>query len=620
MVQQLESSNQIRIPLYAQADNKINNARAGFVDSYGGHDQHLVNMFPVPVKDPLRPDSTQWSLVSRTGLNNVLAGTWSTALAAPTTTQVVAACSFARLAGKVVVCYKNAANNDLSFYEMDTGTGNYTLIGNSAVAPNLGKLLAGTTYGANSNVWLSEISVNETAYLGIVIDNGTTSWGAYVASSGGSFGGQNIVEITDTDFAPKQPTPKRIVGPMVWMNNYVFVVDTDGFVWNSDSDSITSWNSLNFIESSSIPDKAVRLVRYKHHLVVFSASSIEFLNDEGNTTSPLQRTNQAYVNFGAMNTNAIISVDDTLFWIARSVDGTVGLWRMEGYTPTKVTGPYDSSFLRNGFTSCNLQIVTMSGLRHLITNIIVDSTAGYIPAASDYYAPSNSVLQGVLCYCIDTGAWWVLAHEDLTNVGEEILVVNDVYRNIQLLWNSSPYGLSAHSLAYSSDLLDSSTGYDKFRVNVSSSYSYFRIPHAVFTTAYDFGTSNKKTIYKMSMVGDVIFNNGLSDFGDPFYEQNPPIAVPNSREDMEIFLCYTHNEFAGLNPIEWKIREFVYEFPDELAATEAVSGDAYPITSLRRLRINNLGYGRWWKFAFFGNFWVPVRLDALELDVRRGVH
>ena len=411
-----------------------------------------------------------------------------------------------------------------------------------------------------------------------------------------------------------------MVGPAVQLNSYVFVLGSDNKIYNCDLDvngdaDISSWDTDGNVEVTSQPDGVLRIIRYKHHIVAMGTSSIEFFNFDPSTVapdSPLTPTDQAYIGFGVLGTNSVVSVDDTLYWVSASKDASLGLWRLEGYTPVLVSDNYHNAFLQQSYGDINLYVMQMHGTRHLLTNLQVRHNIGYLPY-DDTYAPDNSDLSGTLCYNIDSKAWWLWAFESDT-ISPEIIPVRNVSNNFQLVWVAdSTYGHFPCLGTPDNEMSRLYAGYDCFREQDSATLHYFRIPMAVFSNVYDFETTNRKTISRMKVVGDVLFNTSNDQF---------------ELEDTDLYLCYTWNDYAWLNPTEWDIRNIDVRFADSYGPVppyESVSEGgatvgAYPHTQLQELVIHNLGHSRKWKFAILGNLWYPIRWEAIELTIRKGSH
>lgn len=609
-----ETTETVRIPLYLAEEQRIHSARniAGS-EYYGGMDQSLVNCFPVLYKDPLRPDQPSTKLVSRLGFTAVEdAVDISAVVNDPDTVEVRAALSFSSLIDVAVVAYFDHSNSHIYIVQ-------HRPVANTCVR------IADITpsgYTGTIQVFLTELTISNTPNLGVVLSGtgiGDKSQGFYNAINTTTkiFDGTGWTEITDTDFPPKQTPARKITGPMVQMDGYTFVLTEDGAIYNSTLNSISTWETDGFVNAASRPDRGVTLVRYKHHLMAFGDSTIEFFNNEGIAppASPLERTNQAFLSLGAIGPKAVINIDDTIYWLAKSATGAIGLWKLDGYTPVLVTQPYHSYVTQTFGADPNLQVLTMHGMRHLITNIVYNHQIGWLPSStSGDITPDNGTLKGYLTYCIDTNAWWLMSFE-LSGVYGQVhtsrtnpstgggLQRTYIWFGIGARDNvSDNYGAHPVYVEDRSELSPTAVSYDVFRDGNATALLYWRIPVGIFTNVLDFGQEKRKFIRNVRLIGDQIeWLTGTTP-------STPYDAF--SAEAFRLYFAYTKSENARSNPSEWVIR---YTDVPAIADTDNYLNE-------KRYYWNQLGTGRHWKFALLISTWVPLRFEALEVTVSQGIH
>jgi Phage stabilisation protein len=596
-----ETTETIRIPFGAEQNQRVQTSR-GFSRNYGSHDQSFVNCYPIASKDPFRSDTTKWELVSRYGINNPSTGTISHAFTNESTTYLVTATALTQLPYLTLLGFYDSTSQDVLIYEYDNSDGNLYKVA----------IITGTF--VSPNVYITELDIGGTCGIQVHVQDDTQSeaWGT-ISAAGTFASAAGWTQITDVDF-PSEKANTLVVGPAVQLNSYVFVLGSDNKIYNCSLDvngdaDITTWDTDGNVEVTSQPDGVLRIVRYKHHIVAMGTSSIEFFNFDPSTVapeSPLTSTDQAYIGFGVLGTNSVVSVDDTLYWVSASKDASLGLWRLEGYTPVLVSDNYHNAFLQQSYGDINLYVMQMHGTRHLITNIQTSHNVGYVPW-DDTYAPENTYLNGILCYNIDSKAWWLWAFEANDLAGSEIIPVRNVSNNYQLVWvANTTYGHFPCRGTPDNEMARSFAGYDSLRVQDSNTINHFRIPIAFFSNVYDFETSNRKTISRMKIIGDVLHDNNPSYGGNPIF----------ITETLSIYPTWTWNDYAWINPVEWNYVELPWTWPDDLGS----EGAGYLYTSLPELTINNLGHARKWKFATFLNSWTPIRWDAIELTIRKGSH
>lgn len=108
---------------------------------------------------------------------------------------------------------------------------------------------------------------------------------------------EQLAKIIDTDF------PTNITGGFAEMGGWVFIMTTTGRVYNSDLNSVTSWNSSNYFPCNQVTDIGVGVVRFKENILGCGKSSIEILiNIGGASNSPL--ANKSTINIGVGPTSA----------------------------------------------------------------------------------------------------------------------------------------------------------------------------------------------------------------------------------------------------------------------------------------------------------------------------
>lgn len=142
----------------------------------------------------------------------------------------------------------------------------------------------------------------------------------------------NVVQITDPDFPPNQFPARQLAGGGAWLNNTLFVLDTEGTVWNSDDDDPSSWNGLGFIPASKEEDGGLYLAPHKGGLAVFGTRSIEFMWYAGVATgSPLRTRDDIVYHVGAYSNSACSVQGDRIYFLGSEASGTLGVYILEDY-------------------------------------------------------------------------------------------------------------------------------------------------------------------------------------------------------------------------------------------------------------------------------------------------
>lgn len=445
----------VRLPLYDPEKNRVVPAGSrGFTESIGTvqpiHDSVLVNCWAE------KDSSGEWTIVKRPGISVTRGdlndnGAGGTVLGGTATAyKVHAVLALQALPGHFValVTASTLAVTHLLYWTQD---------GHLGVA-DLGA--TGTT-----GMWieigipyLSEINIG--GYPGIAIAYNYSSGSDcfyYVSTSTTALSGGAVTEITDTDFPAKATPVVPCVGPFVQLNEHVFIMGVDGKVYNSDQGSISSWNVRGVQPASIEPDSGVGLAKYKQHLVAFGTNSMEFFEDAGLAPpgGPLQRTEQAFIKIGCVSGSLIYSIADTLYWVASGTTDTRGLYKLEQYTPVKVSTPAQNPWLGNLDVHSRLGSIFLGGCQHIYVTNMADSRAKCIVSpqlaseatftptgtATESYPPTlYDICSSLLCFNIDHQTWWWWTDENipLLNIFTASTMSQVVgYNNRQILIKSS---------------------------------------------------------------------------------------------------------------------------------------------------------------------------------------
>jgi len=414
--------------------------------SFSTYDQRFVNCFPEVTRNAVtgggkayctkRPGSTFTSRASANYAATAHSVLWT-----------------GRSTIKAVFTFLNAGTSALEIID-DGGNFNYAI-------SNVDKVYS-----------LQETSVSGAAYLTIIArktaDSLPHAW--YVDSATGT-----VTEITDVDYPSKQTPALTTVGEMVHLDGYAFVMDSKGQIWNSDLNSLANWTATNFITANLIPDAGAGLARTGNILVGFGTNSLEFFQNTGNAVgSPLTRIVGAGKRigarpYGAGDSPAIMSIGDAIYFVGTQGDsGTVGIYRVQGTTVTKISNPAVDK-LANEYES-SLGFFGIAGAIQLygMTHVLLATSTATCPA-----------------YCIETNTWWTFAPANSYTVKTCCGYAGSAYMTIS--GNSTKargvYTLGSASPVYSDD----SSAYDMI----------------IQTQLIDNGTARRKFFHSAEIIGDV---------------------------------------------------------------------------------------------------------------------
>lgn len=593
----------IRLPLYSHEEQ-----RTGYVRSTYQADQFLVNCFPVIMKDPLRDDKPVIKIQSRLGFRaDSSTDSLATGLTDYDSCYPKAILTISAITDSIIIAYVDniaGPTEVFSIVEYRPSANTFTLLGTVATT---------ATLPATSHVHLSELSLDGVPYLGVVISAravaatsvGNMSWAGYSASTSGSFGA--LTELTDAEVPNKATFNRKMVGPLTQLNDVIYVMTENGYIHGSVAASITSWVATGVTGVRSNPDRGLGLRRYKHHLVALGTDSIEFFNDEGIAAPalPIARTEQAFIKFGCSGQKACINVDDILWFTGKSSFGTIGLFRLEGYTPVEVTSSFYRRELLDQPYEIDLQAMHMHGCRHIIMNN--NATLGvYWPGANNIPTNGgNDNWNGTLVYSIDANAWWFLtfAEDNAISGGPtkiytcSMTTSSETIRryaviNMSATLDTLNYAARPFEISNQNEQSNTTGQHDTFAGNNTSTRYHYRIPVMIGTNSYDFETTARKFIRSVKIIGDKIRDYAT---GEPF--------ATFSSEGMYLGFGIDKSDDLAQNATLDIERE-----------TNIVSETGY------RYYYNNLGSGRNFKFFIWANTYVPLRLEALEIVIAQGTH
>jgi hypothetical protein len=277
----------------------------------------------------------------------------------------------------------------------------------------------------------------------------------------------------------------------------------------------------------------------------------------------------------------MINVDDVLYWISYGKSNTVGIWKLDGYTPVKISNKAIDdkivSLFNAGFANyCYINTFMCSSKKHIGVAGIGRTVMPYLADTSQLpdalLATWNlSYFQGIqVNYCVDDKTWWYLA-----------------------MSNSNPLGIQPFTLFN--------------RTNTSTYKQYFMR-----------GDSMKVWAFSISGLGVDIEDDGVTS--------EPVIAtIQLSTLDFSTERRKRINKikpiFQGLSAYPTPNQEFfalVYDKTNEITMNSlSCRGlDAYQPTF--RYYWNNFGMCRFLNLAFVDVTTDPMELKAIELDLAQG--
>ena len=345
----------LRIPLFGSLINR--NVNPSF---FSTKDQIFTNGYPEVVTNSIsgkakvtlnkRPGPT-----AGTALTGVVSGTYASCFWDSATTS------------PIVLAFANTGSTSCSVWQS-----NATKVGGDI---------------ANTSACLSLTSTSISGVgtlVGIFVDSGTSALEAWYFPEGGAW-----TQITDADFPPNLGTPEPLIGAPVHLNGRMYVMTTNGKIWNSDLNTLTNWTASAFNTAQSYPDGGRGLARHGDLIVAFGAGTIQFFQDAGLTPSPIVPIGNSVRKIGAQlpvasTANSIFTIGNTVYFIGENTEtGKTGIYRLNGY---------------------KAEIVSNAALDKIYNTAGVSILGGFIMHGMEHIHFSSH------CYCIDTNTWWRISY------------------------------------------------------------------------------------------------------------------------------------------------------------------------------------------------------------------
>jgi hypothetical protein len=602
----------IRIPLY---DTE------GFRVDQLGLDQNLVNCFAEVVRNPTTGDG-EVVVTKRNGIQHVTTIDFTTHFTGTADTQYpIANYCVTNLVDVYVCAYVDGTNIRIIQYRPQAGT--TALLGTIASISSFNHHIH-FSHGWTGDRDAPDITLTINYYIG------STNKAYTCKTTAGVFTAASIAQITNV----KSPWGAGYLtkGPIVQYNNQWYVATADGRVFNtrntlpnfsyvSEADIVTvgpnfqSWNDLaNFI-GSEFPEKYEGVILYKHHLVAYGNTSIQFFTDEGEDLSaggsPLLPTDQALIRFGVLSDRHMINVDDILYWIAYSRDNTVGLWRLDGYTPVKIsTKKQDLEFSRGFSTSydgtvlrSNIFPLLIGHKKHIgVSNVFPVYSSPYVSGDIEGVTTTDTQRQDIFetrgylsMYSLEDKTWWSIWTGQDTQVFFPVTSFGDQYGGAN---NMDPYtqyilkspgtfsggGTYSHSFLYAISTQINPVYYDTV-IDSSDPAEEHWVQCTIQTNGIEFQNLKRKRINRATIV-----------VGNAYY----PDSV-NPTNTWSIVLTYGRSNTIDISNLDTQISRKI----------------ACPNTAFRYY-VNNLGMARHLNFCITEKSPYPMSFKYIELDLAQG--
>lgn len=527
----------------------------------------------------------------------------------PSTATFVDAISMSALYNIVVAAFVNGTTAYI--VQINVTTNAVTVIGTFTVS------------GSGDFIWLSEISQASggNLYPGLAVNymNGafTASASYYAVATTGAFAATTLTAITDTNFPNKQTPALITIGKFIYKSGINYIATLDGRIYNSTSfpqNDISTWSTslgVGSINVNQYPDQCLGLERYKQHIVAFGSNSIEFFEDAGvtNSPTPLVRLDQVFIKFGTVSPKTFINIDDIIYWIGYSADNAIGLWKLDGYQPSKISNMGIDQFLLNSFsqiTNTGFSCGVMRGKKNLFitpvngSNSLLNGAGGALISIAQNNNwqgyPGFNPFYTTLALNLEDNLWWSLNGNFLT--GQTSFFILPVFNVAQtggaggelinqLVFQQPTTGPS--TIVSTVDILDdAASGFWYDTINSSQTVQYY--PTWITTNPVRFGNNKNKRIDQMVINRESYAINSTvpaavktQSFGGILFAMRQPMNLDG--------FTLTTNSPVVTPPtgLSYTVPFQTAVIPFQLPPTDA---------GFARTSFNRLGTGRAWSFTY----------------------
>jgi hypothetical protein len=176
------------------------------------------------------------------------------------------------------------------------------------------------------------------------------------------------------------------------LDGYLFVMDEDGTVYNSDIDDPTIFGATAFITSERQRDKGVYLGKHHDHLSAFGTRTIEFFYDNQNTTgSPLNRRQDISYNIGCPSGLSVWENGDITYFLGSKETGQIQIYKLQNFQITPVSADSLNSYLTQGLTQESLKVV-MEGVAAMGHDILIMTVYTLTGASPGEIVPKQTII------------------------------------------------------------------------------------------------------------------------------------------------------------------------------------------------------------------------------------
>ena len=231
-------------------------------------------------------------------------------------------------------------HDQVTGYSMDS-TGTVVVINQQVAGITL--VSGGSGYTSVSGTFTITGSISGSGAVGTYISDGSAVTSVTLTASGSNYAGtlttvfsgagSGAVATAYLNSFPTNPLPG-----LVYLDGYVFAMDSQGQIFQSNNENPNIWGPLNYTSAVSEADKGKALARHLNYIIAFKEWTADFFYDAGNPVGSVLNINQsAHMEIGCADGNSIQNPEQTLIWMGTVVEGGRGIYAMNGLSPDKIS-------------------------------------------------------------------------------------------------------------------------------------------------------------------------------------------------------------------------------------------------------------------------------------------
>lgn len=302
-----------------------------------------------------------------------------------------------------------------------------------------------------------------------------------------------VVTCADADLPTHLPNP-------IYLDGYLFLAKTNSAdIYNSGLNDPMSWTAGTLVQTEMEADYVLKLAKLNNYLVVFGSETIEYFWDAANAapSSPMQRNDTPI----KMNRylGGLAQYGNSLFYIGQDAAGQPDIFMLKDFKIENIGSATISKYLdsaNDGISNWNGNIIATTG--HVFYVITAGASKTFV-------------------YDIENSLWTRWAFKQNTTF--DILTTTIATSSINTKTYFALFGNDSTIYKFNKDVYqDAGNMFDCI----------------IVTEGNDFGTMNRKTMSRLSIIGDrptgtAYMNVSWSDNDQQSY--NTPVAV-NLNQDL----------------------------------------------------------------------------------------